>query len=211
MTPDFSTLCWAWTLTRTDGIRIGFTDHDCDLHINDVIHTAGSGLTPQDLDRKIGFASDNSAGLAMLTAEALTPEDIDAGLYDGAEVLIRRVNWRAPETAIPVWRGALGAMTRQGDKFTCEVSGETAQLLRSTGRVFSKYCDAHFGDARCGINITDFPQGIECPRTFLACRDQFSNSANFRGFPYLIGDDAMQASAETAASKIGGSRYGPLK
>jgi len=124
-----TTTCYCWTITRKDGVKLGFTDHDRDLI---------------------------------------------------------------------------------GDRFTVELSGQGAQLSRTQGRVFSRMCDARLGDARCGLSIDDFPSHTQCPRTFTACRDIFGNSVNFRGFPYLIGDDAMQSGPDGSPALDGGSRYAAI-
>lgn len=202
--------CLCWTLTRKDDTRIGFTDHDRDLTVNGLIHHASSGFTPADIDAKSGFSVDNSSASGLLTHDAITAADIDAGRYDGAKIEITRVNWADISEQTPVWTGFFGAIERKGDSFTVELSGHAAQLSRSQGRVFSRLCDARFGDARCGLNAADYPAGTQCPRTFSVCRDRFANTLNYRGFPYLIGDDAMQSGPGGSPALDGGSRYGDV-
>ena len=90
--------------------------------------------------------------------------------------------------------------------FEVEMIGRTAQLDRTTGRVFSGYCDAEFGDIRCGLNVEDFPEGTVCQRTYAAC-EGFANKLNFRGFPYLLGDDALTRGPQEGELLDGGSRY----
>ena len=202
-------LCMCWRLTRRDSLQIGFTDHDKNLKIHDVTYHARSGLTPADIDSKSGFAIDNSSVSGLLSHELITPEDISAGVYGGAKVEIFKMDWsdfgRAP---IPVWTGYFGVIEQAGSAFTAELIGQASQLSRTQGRVFSKVCSAQFGDAQCGLVADDFASGTTCPRTFSACRDQFANTVNYRGFPYLIGDDAMQSGPGGANALDGGSRYG---
>ena len=47
-----------------------------------------------------------------------------------------------------------------------------------------------------------------CHRSFAACKTKFANAANFRGFPYMIGDDAALAAVASSTPLDGGSRYG---
>jgi uncharacterized phage protein (TIGR02218 family) len=144
------------------------------------------------------------------------------------------------------------------------------------GRVFSRYCDAHLGDARCGKGIenatyrgegmvtailgshafaasglsgyTDgwFSRGrivwgeggaaevvahrgaelellddpgaalsvgaaftiyAGCDKRFETCRAKFANAANFRGFPHMPGNDAVQAGPAAGSRMDGSSRY----
>lgn len=203
-----TTLCTCWIVTRRDGLRLGFTDHDRDIWLGDLQCHSQGGFTGSDLDAKIGFAIDNSEVTAILTSNHIREDDIAAGLYDSAEITIAQVNWRDPSMRKDIWAGFFGDITLRGSQFSVELLGQTAKLAQSQGRVFSRSCDARFGDARCGVNLADYPKGTVCPRSFIACRDIFANSANYRGFPYLIGDDAMQSGPSSGTIMDGGSRHG---
>lgn len=204
---EHSRLAWCWTVTRADNVILGFTDHDCDLTVDGIVHHARSGLTPSALDSREGFAIDNCALSGALDHESLDSAALAEGLFDGAQLIMRRVSWDDPSVNDTVWVGRFGKITRSDNGFTADLVGPGEALNRSTGRVFSKMCDARFGDARCGVNIGDYPDGTACPRTFAACTSQFTNAVNFRGFPYLIGDDAMQAGPDSQAVRDGSSRY----
>ena len=52
-----TTLARAWLLTRVDGVRYGFTDHDRDLSFDDVVFRADSGLTAKALAQSTGYRS----------------------------------------------------------------------------------------------------------------------------------------------------------
>ena len=128
-----------------------------------------------------------------------------AGL-DGARIESFRVNWTNTAEYVPMASGYVGDIRQQGGVYEAEWLGEASRLERSTGRVFARLCDAEFGDARCGLDPDDFPEGTACPRTFDAC-GQFGNRINFRGFPYLLGDDALIAAPQEGEVRDGGSRY----
>lgn len=204
---DVSRLCWCWTLTRTDNFTLGFTDHDRDISLDGVTHFARSGLVPTALDMREGFAIDNSEVSGALDHESLNAQTLASGLYDRAQIILRRVSWENPSVNDTVWAGRFGKITRSENGFTADLVGPAEDLNRAAGRVFSKMCDASLGDARCGVDLLSYPIGTTCPRTFKACTSQFNNSRNFRGFPYLIGDDAMQAGPESQARRDGSSRY----
>ncbi len=209
---EATTLCWVWKLTRTDGIVLGFTDHDISLSIAGVVYQAASGFSPSDIDNRLGFALDNSSVQGLLSSDVITDVDIRAGKYDSAAVDISRVNWMNPIENGLIWRGKLGDITTKPDPnndghFEAELVGQAAVLERATGRVFARGCDASFGDSRCGLNAGDFPAGTVCPRTFEACQNQFDNTVNFRGFPYMIGEDAAYAAPRAGDVKDGSSRY----
>lgn len=202
-----STVCLCWTLTRQDGTKFGFTDHDKDIDLGGVLHLANSGMSGGETDNALGFSIDNGHLRGVLTDARVTPADINLGLYDGAFLLITRVNWTAPDDHTALSRGYLGQITQKGDSFSAEWIGEGAKLDRSQGRVFSRLCDASFGDQRCGLDRDDFSEGTTCPRSYSACRIQFENTKNFRGFPYILGDDALTAAPQETDIRDGGSRY----
>ena len=202
-----TTLCWLWKLTRRDGLVLGFTDHDRPLTLEGVTYESRSSLIPSETDHRLGFAADNSAVQGVLDSERITAKDIIDGLYEQAILETYRVNWREPEQRVHMSTGRLGGIRQNGETFEAEWTGQSVLLDRSVGRVFSKLCDAELGDSRCGLNIDDFPEGTMCPSTFQACRNQFNNVLNYRGFPFLLGDDALQASPQIGERRDGSSRY----
>ena len=203
---EATTLCWTWKLTRSDGAVFGFTDHDLDLSMNGVVYQAASGFSPSDIDSRLGFALDNSAAQGLLSSTVITDADIRAGKYDSAVVEISRVNWMNPDEYSLIWRGKIGDVTTKNNHFEAELVGQAAALERATGRVFARGCDASFGDDRCGLSIGNFPHGTTCPRTYEVCQT-FQNTINFRGFPYMIGEDAAYTTPRDGDKKDGSSRY----
>ena len=47
-----------------------------------------------------------------------------------------------------------------------------------------------------------------CDKQFSTCKAKFSNGANFRGFPYMPGNDAVLSYPASTTPMDGGSRYG---
>ena len=47
-----------------------------------------------------------------------------------------------------------------------------------------------------------------CDHTMAACQNQFNNLVNFRGFPYMPGNDAITSYPTSGQVMDGGSRYG---
>lgn len=47
-----------------------------------------------------------------------------------------------------------------------------------------------------------------CDKQFATCRTKFANALNFRGFPYMPGNDAVISYPNTGENLDGGSRYG---
>ncbi len=156
-----TTVCRAWRVTRRDGVVLGFTDHDRDLQIEDVVFRAGGGMTARALEQGNGLAVDNTEALGVLSHAAIRAEDIRAGRYDGAEVVIWEVNWADPTARRAVFRGHLGEITEQGAGFEAELRGLAESLGQPQGRVYQKGCSAVLGDAACRVDLTAPGYAIE--------------------------------------------------
>lgn len=186
-------LCHVWLLTRTDEERLGFTDHDRDLTVDDVLCRAASGWTAGAADQALGFAASAAAAAGALDSEAITEADIASGLYDGCAVECRRVDWSEPSLSVALWSGRIARLKREGGAFTAEVEGPLAQLDRVAGRTYGRHCDANLGDERCGVLESHPAFGEGCDKRFSTCRDRFDNTLAFRGFPAIPGDDFLTA------------------
>jgi len=154
-TTPTTTLCWAITLRRADGLTLGTTDHDRDLSIAGTLHRANAALSLSEHDSNDALPTDQTALSGVLTDDAINDADIIAGRWDGAGVTLSRVSWAQPSEIVPVWSGTVGTITRRGASFQAEVLGLEAKLETKTGRVFSRLCDARLGDTRCGVDLTD--------------------------------------------------------
>lgn len=53
-----------------------------------------------------------------------------------------------------------------------------------------------------------FTLSAGCDKQFATCKAKFANGINFRGFPYMPGNDAVFAAPATTQARDGGSRYG---
>lgn len=284
-----TTVARVWRVTRTDGVALGFTDHDRDIDIDGFSHRAGSGLTARAFQNVSGLAVDNTEVVGALSHLALREEDLSAGRYDGARVEVWLVNWAAPEMRRTIFRGTLGEVSWKGSEFRAELRGLSEPLGDPVGFAYTRQCSAVLGDSRCGFNVLQpgyflehsierveddgrvlrfaslagyesrwfeggrldvlsgaavglsamikvdrvTPQGrrVElwqsiraqleagdqirllagCNKTAETCRMKFANFVNFRGFPFIPGDDWISAYPKPGQPVDGGSGFqGPL-
>lgn len=200
-----ATLCHAWLLRRADGVVAGFTDHDRDLVLDGVACRAASGWTVGASDAGVGFAPGSAAVAGVLDDEGIREADIDAGLYDRAEIAFWRVDWRRPDLKVRLWVARLARIRREGESFTAELEGPLAALERVVGRTYGRDCDAVLGDSRCRVALTAFP-GAVCDKRWATCVGTFANGANFQGFPDIPGDDFLMAAPVEGGRNDGRSR-----
>jgi uncharacterized phage protein (TIGR02218 family) len=148
-----TTLARAWVITRRDGRTYGFTDHDVDLEFDGVAFRADTGLTAAALEQSTGLSVDNSEALGALSDASISEEEIEAGRFDGAEVVAWLLNWENVEQRTQLFRGTIGEMRRSGGAFQAELRGLTEALNRPVGRVYQKPCTAILGDSDCGFDL----------------------------------------------------------
>ena len=147
-------VCRCWKIDRSDGVSLGFTDHDCDLTYDGVVYKAGSGLTASALAQGTGLSVDNTEAVGALDSVTLREEDIEAGIFDDAEVVIWLVNWSNVVEREIQFRGYIGEITREGGQFRAELRSLSDKLNQPKGRVFQKPCSAVLGDGRCGLDVS---------------------------------------------------------
>jgi len=202
-------LCHVWLITRGDGVRLGFTDHDRDLFFQGVTCRADSALEAGAAHSALGDEVGDRSVSGLLSDEALRPEDLSRGLYDDARIAVFAVDWSEPDQFVTLGTGRLARIEarggmRTGATFTAHVEGPAARLKRVIGRRFTPLCDAVLGDARCGLSD---PAGT-CDKRYATCRDVYANTLRFRGFPDLPGEDFVTLYPRTGDALDGTSRGG---
>jgi uncharacterized phage protein (TIGR02218 family) len=148
-----TTLCWCWRITRNDGVKLGFTDHDRDLAFDGTSFEAASGFTGTEISGAVGLNVDALDVEGALKSERLNEADLVAGLYDNALIEIYRVNWAEPDERVLMRYGNLGEVSRSRHHFKCEIRGLAHELQQPKGRIVQFGCDADLGDARCKIEL----------------------------------------------------------
>jgi uncharacterized phage protein (TIGR02218 family) len=149
-----TTLAHAWSIERSDGVVLGFTDHDRDLSFDGIVFRADTGLSALSLAQSTGLSVDNSEAIGALSDISIREDEIEQGRYDNARVKAWLVNWQDLTQRWLQFQGRIGEVTRGNGGFRAELRGLTDALNRPRGRVYQKPCGAILGDAACGIDLT---------------------------------------------------------
>ena len=153
LTEGTTTLSWAWRITRTDGVVMGFTDHDVALVFDGTTFEAETGLVASEIRASSDMAVDAQDAEGVLTSGRITETDILDGRWDNAADEVFRVNWADPSQRSLRRRGSLGEIRRGRVSLVAEVRSLAHILGQTVGRTFQSNCDAALGDARCGIDL----------------------------------------------------------
>lgn len=149
-----TTIARAWAVTRADGLCLGFTDHDMALEFGGVSFHPEAGMSAQALVQGLGLAVDNTEVQGALSSDAITPGDLAAGRWDGAEIRLWEVDWRDVAQRRLLFRGALGEIVFAGGAYRAELRGLSEALNRPQGRVFHARCSAMLGDGQCRFDLS---------------------------------------------------------
>ena len=128
----------------------GFTDHDEDVALGDVICRAGSGLSGSEATQKLGFSVDGSEISGALADDTLNEADLAAGRYDAASVEVWLVGLEracAARAAGARARSARSGARARPSPRNC--AGMSERLSQDSGRLYTATCAADLGDARC--------------------------------------------------------------
>lgn len=153
---EVTTLATCWQATLENGTVYGFTDASEDIEVDGIVHKASTGFTPSSLVNTNTLAVDNMEVQSVLDAESITEEDLNAGLWDYAEIRVFRVNYNDPSMGIErEMRGRLGEITSRRNSFVAELRGLTDAYTRMLGELYGPACRTQFGSPKCGINLAD--------------------------------------------------------
>lgn len=180
------TVCTLWKVTRADGLVFGFTDHDQNVTFSGTTYMAATGHNPSSIKTTAKLNVDNLEVQSMLDSSTITEADIQAGLWDFAQVLIQIVNYNDLTMGSMVQRqGWLGNVRTLRHNFIAELRGMMQPLQQSIGRVYTASCDATLGDARCGVNLASFT--VSGNVTSAASTRQFTDSSRAEANGYFDG------------------------
>lgn len=174
---ELETLATFWRIHRSDGVTLGFTAHDRDLWFDGVLHRAAPGMIPSAIRRTADLSPDSADVDGALAHDAISPADLAAGRFDGARIGIGIVDWTSLERAI-LYRGTIGAISRQDNRFTAELVSAKSALAADPGTYTSPTCRAEFCGPGCALSTQRFTHELQ-----VAAIDFTANRVEFSGGP----------------------------
>ncbi len=154
---EVTTLALCWKLTRTDSVVMGFTTADRDIVLDGVTYQASTGFAPGDLESNAQMEDDRLLLEGLLHTEAITDQDVTAGVYDFADIEIFMVNYMDLTQGKVVLRtGIFGEVTYENNQFSVEIHGKSHQMNRTIGQLYSPLCRAELGDSACGVALAGY-------------------------------------------------------
>lgn len=153
---ETTTLATCWELTRRDGTVFRFTDHDVDIPFGGDTFLAATGFTRTAIANNASLAVDNLELDGIIDSETITIEDIEAGLFDHAEMRIFNVNWKDPDGDgdIKLRRGRIGEVTHlPNGTYHAEHRGMMQAFSRKIVELVATACRVDLGSPECMIPL----------------------------------------------------------
>lgn len=142
-----TTLARCWKATRRDGFVLAVTTCARDLLFDGVLYRAADGFIPKAISQEASAAVANTEVEGALSDD-ITELEFEAGKWDGAQVEVFEVNYRALSRGkLSVATATLGDIKVTRSAFNAELRGLTQSLQKVTGRRITKGCWWNLGDA----------------------------------------------------------------
>jgi uncharacterized phage protein (TIGR02218 family) len=151
-------LALCWRLARPDGVVLGYTSHDRNLRIDDVVYRATPGMTPSAVVQTEGLDGDSMAVEGVLDAASVTALDLSAGRWRGAAVEVLVCDWTDPAAwNLCLSRGRIGDVSRpaagSSGAFRVELLTEIDLSNELLPLRLSPTCRNELGDRGCGVDL----------------------------------------------------------
>jgi uncharacterized phage protein (TIGR02218 family) len=149
-----TTVTMCWRVELQSGTVLGFTAFDEDIEFDGVTYEARSGLMSGAGESQSRLAADNTEITGVLDSEAISVDDLTAGLWDYAAVRVFNINWADTSMGADILiSGRLGEVTIERNVCRAELRGLAATYAPPIGEVYQIACRASLGDARCTVDL----------------------------------------------------------
>lgn len=148
-----SLIAAGWIVTRTDGVRKGYTTHDQGFLLEGMWFSPTNSFSGSASVSKNNLSVDNMTVLALV-GDDVTDADLRGGVYDNAKV---QLFWCRPDK--PEWGrmdiqgGTIGEIRVRGLQYEADLRSATQKLQQPFGRIYTTECETVLGGDRCGVQM----------------------------------------------------------
>lgn len=154
--PCLTHMAQCWLITRTDGEVFAFTSADQVISYGGVSYSPCDSLSAGAVELGAELGSVGNGEIAgILSDDAISADELAAGLFDNAVVEVWMVPWG--DTAESAWRltkGIIGKTSHGRQGYTAEVLTPGALLQqKAMVETCTPGCRFKLGDERCTVDI----------------------------------------------------------
>lgn len=158
---DATTLCRLWRITPLRGGTLYFTDHDQNITYDGHEYEASESFSASAIESTVNGPAGNMSVTAFRN-ELIQREDVEVGIYDGADAEIDLIFYDHVEYGImPVFAGEItGASLSHKHVVSFSLLSSTGRMQRRFMEQYSPTCRAVFCDHRCSLDIEDYGEAF---------------------------------------------------
>lgn len=177
-------LAYLWEIERTDSVTFRFTSHNRELIYDGDTYTPANGMDDSAKEAQAGVREKNFEARGVISSDAITHEDLRAGLFRGAKVTERLVDWRWPWAGAYVWDTYwIGPTGFSASQWEASVTGLGRHLKVPVGDRYTRTCRTYLGSTECGIDLESY-KTTGTVSTIVTQRRKFTSSATGNGDDY---------------------------
>jgi uncharacterized phage protein (TIGR02218 family) len=151
---EVTTLCRCWIIETSAGEKIGFTDHDVSITVDNTLCERDAGMETSLIEERLGLSVNSAEVSGALSSDFIREDDIMSGKFDNARISTWLVNWMNPQEALLDRVYLIGEVTREDGAFRMELRGLTSILDQTKGKHFQRRCQANLGDHACKVDLS---------------------------------------------------------
>lgn len=158
--------CSVYIVRRNDGVTLGFTDLDESLTVDGVECAPAGGFDASSIESRIGASVDTIDAEGFISHERITESDLLDGVYDGATVELREIDWKTGDV-LRRWPPYVVAEVEASAPMITLRLEQTAALHanRAQGLTTSGTCPHTLGDAKCALDLAPYEQAATIAAT----------------------------------------------
>ena len=152
----YQTAAWCVRIECTNGTIVRLTSYPTDLTMSNAeVYKTDSGYQQTAFTSSSSFSPSSIDIEGVVAIAGISRDALASGVFDNARVRVFKCDFFNPvEDYEPVSAGFLGKTTLEDDRYTIQGMSLIDALNQSVGRTYGPGCDATFGDARCGKDLT---------------------------------------------------------
>jgi uncharacterized phage protein (TIGR02218 family) len=148
------------TLTRRDAQVFRWVGHNKDVTVDGNLYVSAPGVQIAALVSTDGFAVDNTE-IKVLEDEDITRADILAGVWDGADMEIAEIDWKAETPVKNILKvGKLGNFHAKKGFSTVEFRDMRQAIQAPHETIMQPTCRYTLGDAKCRKDVSAMPYHV---------------------------------------------------
>lgn len=154
-----TTLSWCWELRLVRGDVMRGCDHDRAIVMGGHSFAPCGGFIHDVIEAAQGLGAGRGRLKGSLGALGFTLGEIRAGILDGAELRLWRVDWQAPVNAYLAYAGDVGEVRIADEAVELELRAFSARLQQEIGSTLTRRCRAELGDHACRVDMAGYRTG----------------------------------------------------